>query len=130
MNDETPKQPIVTPPQQEADSRLSRASAALGVASILLLAVSILLRLLFGSNRIGLTGYGEGLFQHGFSPALATELDFGNMSPLMKLALLLGLIAFIPGVAALFCKGRKRLAMVGIVTGGLVVLFPFLLQLL
>lgn len=89
-----------------------------------------MLRLLFGSNRIGLTGYGERLYQFGIPFPLATALDFGNASEIMILAMLLGFIAFILGVIAVFCKGRKRLAKIGIVTGGLVVFVPLLLPLL
>jgi vacuolar-type H+-ATPase subunit I/STV1 len=130
MNDEKEKPPIVTPQQQESASGLSRASAALGGASFLLMAGSITLRLIFGSNRIGLTGYGERLYQFGFPFPLATALDFGNASELMILAMLLGFIAFILGVIAVFCKGRKRLAKIGILTGGLVVFVPLLLPIL
>jgi hypothetical protein len=130
MNDEAKPPPIVPPPQQESDSSLARASARLGIVSILVMAGSIILRLLFGSGRIGLTGYGERLFQLGFPFQVATALDFGNASGLMTLAMLLGLIAFILGVIAAFCKGRKRLAKIGIITGGLVVFVPILLPLL
>jgi hypothetical protein len=91
---------------------------------------SITLRLLFGSDRIGLTGYGERLFQCGFPMQLASALDFGNASGLMTLAMLLGLIALVLGVIAVFSKGNKRLAKIGIVTGGLVVIVPILLPLL
>jgi amino acid transporter len=130
MNDEPNKPPIGAPLQQESNSGVSRASAWLGVASILLMGGSITLRLLFGTNRIGLTGYGERLFQCGFPIQVANALDFGNASGLMTLAMLLGLVAFIVGVIAVFCKGRKRLAKIGIVTGGLVVFVPILLPLL
>jgi hypothetical protein len=130
MNEEAQKPLIETPPQQEKNSRLSRASAALGCGSFFLMAGSIILRLLFGSGRIGLTPYGARLHQFGFPLPLATALDFGNASGLMVLAMFLGFIAFILGVIAFFCKGRRRLAKLGIVTGGLVVIVPLLLPLL
>lgn len=129
MNDETQKPPIVTPQQQASASGLSRASAALGGASIVLMGGSVMLRLLFGSNRIGLTPYGERLDQFGFPYPLAAALDFGNASGAMVLAMLLGLVAFILGAIALRCKGKKSLAKIGIVTGGPVVFIPLLLPL-
>jgi len=130
MNHEPNIPPIVAPLQQESNSGVSRASAWLGVASLLLMVGSITLRLLFGTNRIGLTGYGERLFQCGFPIQIANALDFGNASELMILAMFLGFIAFILGMVAVFCKGRKRLAKSGILTGGLVVFVPLLLPLL
>jgi hypothetical protein len=126
-HDDAQKPLILTPPQNKSAFDMSRESAILGGASILLMAGSIILRLLFGSGRIGLTAYGERLYQFGFPGPLATALDFGNASEPMILAMFLGFIAFILGVIAVFRKGRKRLAKIGIVTGGLVVFVPILL---
>lgn len=129
MSNDTPKSPPV-PPQQEQDSGLARASGMLGIASIIFMAGCIFSRLLFGSGRIGLTAYGERLFQFGVPFPLATALDFGNASDVMLLAMLLGFIAVILGIIAIFLKGRKTRAKIGLVTGGLVVLVPVLLPLL
>lgn len=130
MNDETLKQTTDSAPQQIKEHALSRLSADIGIGSILVLAISLAARLIWGTDMSGFTAYGEGLFQHGLPPQFAAVLDYGNMSLPMEVATVFGLFAFILGAIALFLKGRKRLAIIGVVTGGLVASFPFLLALI
>jgi type II secretory pathway pseudopilin PulG len=58
---------------------------------------------------------------------LTFALDFGHPSFPMALGMLLGLSALILGVVSVWREGRTRRAIRGIVIGGLVILFPFLL---
>jgi hypothetical protein len=110
MNDDTQKPSNVTSPQQESDSALSRASATIGGISAILFYMPLIGRIL--------------------SSGLAQGLDLGQMSPPMVFGMLLGLVAFVLGIIALFLKGRKRLAKIGIITGGLAVFVPLLIPLL
>jgi vacuolar-type H+-ATPase subunit I/STV1 len=108
----------------------SRIAAVVGIVSDFLMAISIIGRLIGGTGRLGLTGYGERLYQQGLPYSVASALDFGDASELMLLAMVLGLIAVLLGLIAVFRKGRKKLAITGIVTGLCVVAPPLLLPLL
>jgi hypothetical protein len=88
---------------------LGRVSKIIGIISIVLF---------FGPLIFGVLSRG-----------VAQGLDFGNMSQAMALAMLLGFIAFVIGVIAVFLKERTRATVTGIVTGGLTAVFPFLLLL-
>ncbi|HEV2334904.1 MAG TPA: hypothetical protein VGS13_05370 [Stellaceae bacterium] len=62
---------------------------------------------------------------------LATALDFGRISTLSALGELAGLIAFVAGIISVFASnGRNRRAALGIVLGGFVAFFPYLLILI
>jgi hypothetical protein len=123
MNDNTQKPPAETPPQQEADSVLSRIAATIGVVSLVLYFAPIFARLLLGSDRIGLTAYGERLHQQlGLSYSVAAALE---PTPVMGIAILLAVIGFIIGMIAVFGKGRKRRAKIGVYTSVVVLLMAF-----
>lgn len=124
MNDGTQKSQTETTPQPESDSALSRASAIVGIISAVLYFAPIFVKLLFGSNRLALTAYGEHLYQIGFSYPLAAALD---PTPLMRIGSLIAIIGFVIGMISVFRKGRKRLAKVGIYTSGIVIMFVLLL---
>jgi hypothetical protein len=108
---------------------LSTIATALGVAGNLLMAGSIVARLVFGSNRLGMTDSGAYLLQHGVPLELAKAMDFGDSSAGMAVASLLGLVAMTLGLVAIFRKQEMSLAVIGIVTGSLVGVGPFLLPL-
>ena len=123
MNNETQKPTTEIPPQQESDSGLSRASAIVGICSLVLYFAPIIARLLFGSNRLGLTGYGERLHQQlGLSYSVAAALE---PTPVMLIAILFAVIGLIISVIAVFGKGRKLRAKVGVYTSVIVLLMAF-----
>ena len=91
------------------------------------MAGSIIGRLVSGTNRVGLTAAGTFLAQHGFPIKLAIAMDFGNSSPPMTIATLLGLAAMVVGVVGIIRKEKVGHAITGIVTGGFVGIGPILL---
>jgi ribosomal protein L37E len=107
-------------------SALSILSGISGCTSIFLMAISVIGRLIFGSNMIGLTAYGLRLYQAGFSYNFANALDFGNMSTVMAVALLLGHMAIGLALICFFKKNKKDFASFGFLFG-LCAIAPFYL---
>lgn len=101
----------------DADPKISRVSAILGIVSDAVFAVLIIGRFILGTGRIGLTAYGERVYQIWHSESIATALDFGNMSTLMGLCIFGAFIAGILGLIGLFLSGGKQKAITGVLTG-------------
>ena len=110
MNDNKQKAIRATPTKTKSGSWLSRASSTLGIIGTFLFFIPLIVRI--------------------FCDGTLRALDFCQMAAITAFGWLFGLGSFVMGIILCIVKGRNRLAIRGLVTGGLVVVYPILVLVL